>query len=86
MTPEQQKRAFTSLLSTTKQKGTGLGLAVVSKIVEAHHGKVRVKSKPGQGTTVTLILPARGSWPKYLTRFDGKTHAPEVVICAGFDY
>lgn len=57
MTPEQQKRAFTSLLSTTKQKGTGLGLAIVSKIVEAHQGRIQVQSKPGRGTTITLILP-----------------------------
>ena len=58
MTPEQQKRAFTSLLSSTKPKGAGLGLAIVSKIVETHHGKVRVTSRPGAGTTITLLLPA----------------------------
>jgi signal transduction histidine kinase len=58
MTEEQQKRAFTSLLSTTKQKGTGLGLAIVSKIVEAHRGRIEVKSRPGHGTTVILSLPS----------------------------
>ena len=57
MTPEQQKRAFTSLLSTTKQKGTGLGLAIVSRIIEAHRGKIRVRSRPGQGATFSLVLP-----------------------------
>jgi signal transduction histidine kinase len=57
MTREQQRHAFTSLLSTTKQKGTGLGLAIVSKIVEAHHGSIQVKSRPGSGTTITLLLP-----------------------------
>ena len=57
MTPEQQKRAFTSLLSTTKQKGTGLGLAIVSKIIESHHGEIEVKSRKGSGTTITLVLP-----------------------------
>lgn len=58
MTSEQQKRAFTSLLSTTKGKGAGLGLAIVSRIVEAHHGTVQVQSQPGEGTTITLRLPA----------------------------
>jgi signal transduction histidine kinase len=58
MTAEQQQRAFTSLLSTTKGKGAGLGLAIVSRIVEAHHGTVQVQSKRGEGTTITLRLPA----------------------------
>ncbi len=57
MTAEQQKRAFTSLLSTTKAKGTGLGLAIVAKIIEAHRGDVKVKSKPRKGTTIRLTLP-----------------------------
>jgi signal transduction histidine kinase len=59
MTPEQQKRAFTSLLGSTKQKGTGLGLAVVSRIIEAHRGEVRIESALGQGTAFTVILPAK---------------------------
>jgi two-component system sensor histidine kinase HydH len=42
---------------TTKQTGTGLGLAIVHKIIEAHGGEVRVDSKVGRGTTVTLFLP-----------------------------
>ena len=42
---------------TTKSKGTGLGLAVVHKIVAAHHGSVDVESRPGMGTAVTLRLP-----------------------------
>jgi two-component system sensor histidine kinase HydH len=42
---------------TTKQSGTGLGLAIVHKIIESHKGEVRVKSEPGKGTTVTILLP-----------------------------
>jgi signal transduction histidine kinase len=57
MTLEQQRRAFTSLLSTTKERGTGLGLALVRRTIEAHGGQIRACSKPGRGTTITLLLP-----------------------------
>ncbi len=59
MSEEHRRRAFTSLLSSTKPKGTGLGLAIVSRVVEAHHGEVRVWSRPGRGTTISVILPVR---------------------------
>jgi signal transduction histidine kinase len=37
--------------------GTGLGLAVVKHIIEAHGGRVAADSRPGSGTTVRLTLP-----------------------------
>jgi len=37
--------------------GTGLGLAIVKSIVEAHHGHVRVESRPGSGSTFSVYLP-----------------------------
>ncbi len=42
---------------TTKQNGTGLGLAIVHSIINNHHGTIRVKSAPDEGTTIDLILP-----------------------------
>jgi signal transduction histidine kinase len=51
------RRVSTSLLNTTKAKGTGLGLAIVNRVIEAHHGRVRIRSKPGQGTSVRVLLP-----------------------------
>jgi len=57
MTEEHRRRAFTSLLSSTKPKGTGLGLAIVARVVEAHRGQVRVWSRLGKGTTISVILP-----------------------------
>jgi signal transduction histidine kinase len=40
-----------------RRKGTGLGLALVKEIIEAHRGTVSVKSKPGDGTTFRIELP-----------------------------
>ena len=57
MSEEQCGRVFTSLLSTTKAKGAGLGLAIVSRVVETHRGKIRVKSRLGHGTTMSVTLP-----------------------------
>ena len=44
---------------TTKKTGTGLGLAVINKIIEDHHGTINVKSTKGQGTVFTIHLPCR---------------------------
>jgi signal transduction histidine kinase len=58
MPEEQRRQRHSSLLSSTKQKGTGLGLAIVSRVVETHRGKVRILSRPGKGTAITVTLPA----------------------------
>ncbi|MCK5380930.1 MAG: response regulator [Candidatus Latescibacteria bacterium] len=42
---------------TRKLTGSGLGLSLVKKIVEAHKGRIKVSSELGQGTTFTVILP-----------------------------
>ncbi|MDI6741528.1 MAG: ATP-binding protein, partial [Smithella sp.] len=42
---------------TSKPAGTGLGLAVVQKIMEAHGGKIKVESVAGKGATVFLFFP-----------------------------
>jgi CheY-like chemotaxis protein len=55
--PDQQRRIFDPFFST-RSDGRGLGLAVVSGIVRAHHGAVEVTSQPDLGTTFTVWLPA----------------------------
>ena len=40
--------------------GTGLGLSVSSGIIKEHRGRILFSSQPGQGATVTVILPAVG--------------------------
>jgi two-component system sensor histidine kinase HydH len=46
---------------TTKDKGTGLGLAVINKIVTDHHGTITVASVTGSGSTFTVRLPIKGA-------------------------
>lgn len=60
--PENLKRIFDPFF-TTKQMGTGLGLSVVYGIVEKHGGSMKVDSKEGEGTTMTLRLPLHGPEP-----------------------
>jgi two-component system sensor histidine kinase PilS (NtrC family) len=55
MTPQQTEKIFEPFQSDF-EGGTGLGLAVVYQIVQAHEGKVWARSKPGQGTTFVLRL------------------------------
>jgi signal transduction histidine kinase/ActR/RegA family two-component response regulator len=43
---------------TTKQRGSGLGLAVAHSIIDQHDGHVRVESEPGEGTTFRIDFPA----------------------------
>jgi signal transduction histidine kinase len=42
---------------TTKPTGTGLGMAIVKKIMDLHGGEVEIDSMPGRGTTVRLVIP-----------------------------
>jgi signal transduction histidine kinase len=64
MSDEQVGRLF-SLYYRTKEArdgkipGTGLGLFIVKSLVEAHQGKVSVRSQSGQGTTFIVRLPAK---------------------------
>lgn len=57
VTAERIERMFEPFY-TTKAQGTGLGLAVVKRFVEAHDGTVAVRSAPGFGTVFAIRLPA----------------------------
>jgi signal transduction histidine kinase len=53
---EAYKRLFEPF-NTTKESGVGLGLSIVKRIVEDHHGTISVRTSTQQGTTFTLLLP-----------------------------
>ncbi|MCF6239621.1 MAG: ATP-binding protein [Candidatus Marinimicrobia bacterium] len=54
--PEEIDRIFTPYF-TTKSKGSGLGLAISQKIIEDHHGLLKISSSPAKGTSITISLP-----------------------------
>jgi two-component system sensor histidine kinase HydH len=56
MSEEEKEQMFDPFFSTRKG-GTGLGLAVSHQIVEQHNGSFEVRSHPGRGTSITVILP-----------------------------
>jgi two-component system sensor histidine kinase PilS (NtrC family) len=58
MSEEELARLFTPF-STAFDGGTGLGMAIVRRIVEDHGGAIDAESSPGEGTTVTVLLPRR---------------------------
>ena len=56
MTKTTMKKLFTPFF-TTKKRGTGLGMVVSLKIVENHHGKIKVTSEENIGTVIQVFLP-----------------------------
>jgi signal transduction histidine kinase len=56
------------------QQGSGLGLSIVKAIVQAHGGRVRITSTPGNGTTVSVHLPMQPAAPS-----DRNGRAPELL-------
>lgn len=61
MPPEICQRIFEPFVTHGKRYGTGLGMAIVKKIMDDHHATIAVESKVGGGTTVTLRLPMKAA-------------------------
>jgi signal transduction histidine kinase len=69
--PAELREQIFNPFFTTKETGVGLGLSIVSKIVDDHHGWIRVTSEPGKGACFRVFLPAGGS-TDYTDYADGK--------------
>jgi signal transduction histidine kinase len=54
--PGQMEKIF-NYYYTTKEKGVGLGLPIAHRIIEAHGGQLKIESRVGSGTRVTVTLP-----------------------------
>jgi signal transduction histidine kinase len=57
LTPEARERLFRPFF-TTKDRGTGLGLALAKQVADAHGGTLALEARPGGGTVARLVLPA----------------------------
>ena len=55
--PEELMARIFEPYVTTKPRGTGLGLAMVKKIVDEHHGAVTIENRPSRGASVSVLLP-----------------------------
>ena len=55
--PKEHLNSIFEPFKTYKQGGTGLGLSLSKRIIEAHQGSIDVSSEPGSGTTFTIKLP-----------------------------
>ena len=64
--PEENLPKLFHPLFTTKAKGQGFGLPVCKRIVEAHNGRITVRSRVGEGSTFTVRIPLRRQSPEYV--------------------
>jgi len=58
--PEKDFNQIFDPFFSTKDKGSGLGLSIVYKLIEAHQGEIKVESKEGEGTKFIIFLPQKG--------------------------
>lgn len=55
--PSMQAKIFEPFVTFGKSKGTGLGMAIVKSVVDAHNGKIKLTSQVGVGTSIEITIP-----------------------------
>jgi len=78
MSEEVQRKAFEPFFTTKGERGTGLGLSSVRDGVQAAGGTVRLESRTGEGTVVTVVLPL--SEPSAASQPPGWSEARRVLV------
>jgi len=76
---EEDKATIFTPLFTTKAKGTGLGLAVCRRVINAHGGEIGFESELGKGTTLTFTVPAPNEIGEYLLQEIDVSHDSPLV-------
>src|SRR5581483_9312212 len=74
MDEETRRRCLEPFFTTTGERGTGLGLAMVYGMVQRHSAELELESEPGRGTTFRLIFPA------FTETISATVHIPRQVI------
>ena len=59
MPDEVKKKIFEPFMTYGKKHGTGLGMAIVKKVIDDHHGTIDIESEMGHGTTITIRFPVK---------------------------
>ena len=57
MPEEVKRRIFEPFVTFGKKHGTGLGMAIVKKVMDDHKGKIEIETEMGKGTTIRLMFP-----------------------------
>lgn len=84
--PANRERIFEPFFTTKGEGHAGLGLAMVEGVIRQHGGAVGMESQPGEGTTVTLLLPAARvgatahSTPQPVLEADGDANESILVV------
>jgi PAS domain S-box-containing protein len=76
LTSEQQERIFEPFF-TTKTRGTGLGMAIVKRIIDAHGGTIKARNHATQGSEIVITLPAaleRDLHPTVYSNLEAQEH------------
>ena len=64
--PREDVERIFKMYYTTKPEGTGIGLALVRRVIDLHHGSIEIRSTVGQGTSVIVRLPTNPGPPERL--------------------
>ncbi len=82
--PEEKLAKIFNPFYTTKQNGTGLGMGIAKKVVDAHRGKIELSSKVGEGTELSISIPLADAARAWINAdLDGAAVSSQNGIASG---